>query len=84
MVDVIVRLRSIISGTLLVTSPLQLILAIPGVAAANSAGQPALVDFPDGMEFAAAVGFGITTTCTGFVATTASPKVDLTLIGYEY
>ena len=84
MVNVIVRIRAIVSGSLLVTSPLQAIIAIPGVAAANSAGQPAVLDFPDGMEFPAGAGFGITTTCPGFVATTAAPKVDITMIGYEY
>ena len=82
--SVIVRLRSIVSGTLLVTSPLQMIYVLPGIASVNGATQPVTLPIPDGMEFVALNGIGVTTACAGFVLTTAAPKVNLTITGYEY
>lgn len=83
-VATIVRLRVNNGGAAVVTSPVQAILAIQGVAAASQAGIPVQVNFPDGWEFVAGAGIGVTVGCGGFVATTAAPKVDITLVGFEY
>lgn len=83
-VNVIVRIRTIATAPALVGSPIQFVLPIQGVAAANQAGMPVFVDFPDGWEIPAGAGLGVTVTCSGFVATTAAPKVDITINAYEY
>ena len=82
--NVIIRLRAIATAPALVGSPLQLILVIPGIAAAGNASSTVMLDIPDGWELPAGAGLGITVTCGGYVATTAAPKVDLSLLGYEY
>ena len=81
---VIVRLRANNAGAAIVTSPIQLVIPIVGTAVANQAVGPDIIAIPDGWEFVAGAGIGITTTCAGFVTTTAAPKVDISLIGYEY
>lgn len=81
--NVVIRVRAAAGAAATLTSPLQLILAVAGVGAANSASVETAA-FPDGWEFAAGTGIGFTATCAGFVATTAAPKVLITVIGYEY
>lgn len=83
-VNVIVRVRVNNAGTGIVTSPVQMVVPVQGIAAANQAGMPVLLDFPDGWEFVAGAGISVTVQCAGFIATTAAPKVDITIIGYEY
>jgi hypothetical protein len=83
-VSVIVRMRVNNAGAAVVSSPVQLVVAVPGVAGANGAGAPVFIDFPDGREFVAGAGIGFTTTCAGFVTTTSAPNVNITLTGYEY
>jgi hypothetical protein len=83
-VTVIVRIRANNAGAALVSSPIQLVIPIPGIATANGASTPVTVAIPDGWEFVGGAGIGVTTTCAGFVATTAAPKVDITIVGYEY
>jgi hypothetical protein len=83
-VSVIVRLRVNNAGAGIVTSPVQMVIPIAGVAAANQSVGPDIIPIPDGWEFVAGAGLAITTACPGFVATTAAPKVDIALIGYEY
>lgn len=83
-VNVIVRVRVNNAGAATLTSPVQLVVPIQGVAAANQAGMPVLLDFPDGWEFVAGAGIGVTVACAGFVATTAAPKVDITATAFEY
>jgi hypothetical protein len=61
-----------------------LVIPIPGIASANGASSPVTVQIPDGWEFVGGAGIGVTTTCAGFVATTAAPKVDITIVGFEY
>lgn len=81
--NVVIRVRAAAGAAATLTSPLQLILAVAGVGAANSASVET-ASFPDGWEFASGTGVGFTATCAGFVATTAAPKVLITVIGYEY
>lgn len=83
-VNVIVRIRVNNGGAGLVTSPIQLVIPIQGIAAANQAGLPVTISFPDGWEFVAGAGLAVTVACSGFVTTTAAPKVDITIVGYEY
>ena len=83
-VAVIVRLRINNGGAAVVTSPLQFIGIIPGVATGNMGSTTVNVAIPDGYEIVAGAGIGVTTTCAGFVATTAAPKVDIAIMGYEY
>jgi hypothetical protein len=83
-VNVIVRLRTLVGGTAILTSPIQSVLVIPGVATVNGASTPVTVAIPDGWELASAVGLAVTVACAGFVTTTAAPKVDISIIGYEY
>lgn len=81
---VIVRLRVNNAGAAIVSSPVQLVIPVAGIAAANGATDMVLVAVPDGWEFVAGAGIGVTTTCAGFVTTTAAPKVDIGIIGFEY
>lgn len=81
--NVVLRIRAAAGAAATVTSPVQLIIAISGVGAANSASVETAT-FPDGWEFAAGTGIAFTATCAGFLATTAAPKVLITVIGYEY
>ena len=83
-VTVIVRIRALAPGPATITSNVQLVIPITGSAAANMATVAVVVPIPDGWEFVAGTGIGITTTCAGFVATTAAPKVDISIIGFEY
>jgi len=83
-VTVIVRIRVNNAGAAIVSSPVQLVIPIAGIAAANQSVGPDIIPIPDGWEFVAGAGIGVTTTCAGFVATTAAPKVDISIIGYEY
>lgn len=83
-VNVIVRVRVNNGGVAIVSSPVQFVFAIQGVAAANQAGIPVVINIPDGYELVAGAGIGVTTTCSGFVTTTAAPKVDISITGYEY
>jgi hypothetical protein len=83
-VNVIVRLRVNNGGAALVSSPVQMIVPIQGIAAVNQAGLPVDMSIPDGWEFVAGAGIGVTVACAGFVTTTAAPKVSITLTGYEY
>lgn len=83
-VNVIVRIRVNNGGAALVSSPVQLVFAIPGNATVNGASGPFVIPIPDGWEFVAGAGIGVTTTCAGFVTTTAAPKVNITITGYEY
>lgn len=83
-VNVLVRMRANNAGAAVVGSPLQLIVPLQGIAAANSAAPIVFADIPDGWEFPGGSGIGFTSTCAGFVTTTAAPKLDITLIGYEY
>jgi hypothetical protein len=80
----IVRIRANASGAAIVSSPVQFVMALPSTAAANASVGPVVTQFPDGWEFVAASGIGVTTTCPGFVTTTAAPKVNITITGYEY
>ena len=80
---VIVRIRANNAGTALVSSPIQLVVPIPGVAGVNAASN-VQVAIPDGWEFVGGAGIGVTTTCASFVTTTAAPKVDISIIGFEY
>lgn len=81
---VMVRVRVNNAGAAIVTSPVEVIVAIPGIAAANNSTAPVVIPFPDGWEFIAGAGIGVTTTCPGFVASTAAPKVNITITGFEY
>ena len=82
---VALRLRGSPSGTTASsTSPVQLPFSLPGVAAANAAGTPVNIPIPDGWEFGPGSSFAITATCAGYVATTAAPRIYLSIIGYEY
>ena len=83
-VAVIVRMRVQAAGAATITSNIQLVIPLTGTAAANMATAAIVVPIPDGWEFVAGTGIGITTTCAGFVLTTAAPKVDITITGYEY
>lgn len=83
-VNVIVRIRVNAAGAAVATSPIQFVFALQGVAGANQAGAIFDLVIPDGFEIPAGAGVGVTTACAGFVATTAAPKVNLTLTGYEY
>ena len=83
-VGVIVRIRVNNGGAAIVTSPMQFIAVIPGVASANGGSQAVSIPIPDGYELVAGAGLGVTTTCAGFVATTNAPKVNVTIMGYEY
>jgi len=82
-VTAIVRLRCAL-GTALVTSPIQLIIPLGGIAAANQAGTPTVIEIPDGWEFVSGSGIGITVSCPGYVVTTAAPLLSFVLRGYEY
>lgn len=83
-VTVIVRIRVNNAGAATVTSPVQMVIPLAGIAAANQNADTVVIAIPDGWEFVAGAGIGVTTTCVGFVATTAAPKVDISIIGYEY
>ena len=83
-VAVVVRIRINNGGAATVTSPMQFIGVIPGVATGNMGSTTVNVAIPDGYEIVAGAGIGVTTTCAGFVATTAAPKVDIAIMGYEY
>ena len=83
-VAVIVRIRVNNAGAATVTSPVQMVIPLAGIAAANQNADTVVIPIPDGWEFVAGAGIGVTTTCAGFVATTAAPKVDISIIGYEY
>ena len=83
-VTVIVRIRVNNAGAATVTSPVQMVIPLAGIAAANQNADTVVIPIPDGWEFVAGAGIGVTTTCVGFVSTTAAPKVDISIIGYEY
>jgi hypothetical protein len=83
-VNVIVRIRVQSTAPAIVSSPLQMVIVIPGIATANGASTPVNVPIPDGWEILPGAGIGVTTTCVGFVATTAAPKVDVSIVGFEY
>ena len=83
-VAVIVRIRVNNAGAATVTSPVQMVIPLAGIAAANQNADTVVIPIPDGWEFVAGAGIGVTTTCVGFVSTTAAPKVDISIIGYEY
>ena len=83
-VTVIVRIRVNNAGAATVTSPVQMVIPLAGIAAANQNADTVVIAIPGGWEFVAGAGIGVTTTCAGFVATTAAPKVDISIIGYEY
>jgi hypothetical protein len=83
-VTVIVRVRVNNGGAGIVTSPIQMVVPVQGVAAANQAGIPVDIPIPDGWEFVAGAGIAVTVACPGFVATTAAPKVDISITAYEY
>lgn len=83
-VSVTVRIRANNAGAAIITSPLQLITTLSGVASASNAALPVNILFPDGWEFVGGANLAITLTCGGFVATTAAPRVSLTITGYEY
>ena len=83
-INVIVRIRANNVGVGIVTSPVQLVIPVQGTASTNQAITPVQIAIPDGWEFVAGAGIAVTTSCSGFVATTAAPKVDITIIGYEY
>ncbi len=83
-VAVIVRIRVNNAGAATVTSPVQMVIPLAGIAAANQNADTVVIAIPGGWEFVAGAGIGVTTTCAGFVATTAAPKVDISIIGYEY
>ena len=78
------RIRVNNAGAALVSSPIQQVYAIQGVAAANQASISMSAPIPDGWEFVAGAGIAVTVACAGFVTTTAAPKVDISIIGYEY
>lgn len=80
----IIRIRANAAGAAIVSSPVQYVMALPGIAAANQSAGSVPTQFPDGWEFAASTGIGVTSTCPGFVATTAAPKLNITITGYEY
>jgi hypothetical protein len=80
----IVRIRANAAGAAIVTSPVQYVMALPSTAAANSSAGSVPQQFPDGWEFAASTGIGVTSICPGFVATTAAPKLNISMTGYQY
>jgi hypothetical protein len=80
----IIRIRANAAGAAIVTSPVQFVTALPGVSAANQSAGPVVTQFPDGWEFAASTGIGVTSICPGFVATTAAPKLNISITGYQY
>lgn len=82
--NVIVRVRANNVGAALISSPIQFIQPIYGTASVNQAAIHSAIAIPDGWEFIGGAGIGITVACAGFVATTAAPKVNITIIGYEY
>lgn len=81
--SIIVRIRALAGGAALVSSPVQAIFSLPGVASINM-GSTITIPFPDGWEFAAGTGIAITATCAGFLTTTAAPKLDIAITGFEY
>lgn len=81
--SIIIRVRALAAGTALVTSPVQAIFSLPGVASINM-GSTMSIPFPDGWEFVAATGIAITATCAGFTSLTAAPKLDIAITAYEY
>lgn len=83
-VDAIVRIRVNNAGAAIITSPIQHIIPISGVAAVNAASPLVNIDFPDGWEFVAGAGIGITVACPGYVVTTAAPLLTVTIRAYEY
>ena len=81
--SIIVRIRAVASGSAIVTSPVQAIFVLPGQTTQNL-GNTINIPFPDGWEFPAGAGIAVTEACAGFVATTAAPKLDVAIVGYEY
>ena len=81
--SIIVRIRAVASGSAIVTSPLQGIFVLPGQSVANL-GNTINIPFPDGWEFQAGSAFAVTEACAGYVVTTAAPKLDVSIVGYEY
>lgn len=83
-VTVIVRIRMVPVAPALIASPVQIVFALPGIAVANSASDPVMLSLPDGFEIPAGAGIGVTTTCPGYVVTTAAPIVTLSMMGFEF
>lgn len=82
--NVIVRIRVNNAGAALISSPVQFIQPIYGTASVNQSAIHSAISIQDGWEFVGGAGIAVTIACSGFVATTAAPKVDITIIGYEY
>lgn len=81
----IVRLRAAMNGqALAATSPLQWVAAVAGAGAANSAGQTTPLAVPGGMDFLPGSTLGFSVSSPGFVSTTAAPKIDITVFGFEF
>lgn len=83
-VNIVVRIRVNNGGAGIISSPIQYVIPVQGVAAANQSTIAVVIPIPDGHEFPAGAGIAVTVTCSGFVATTAAPKADINLTGYEY
>lgn len=78
-----VRLRTLVSGTCIATSPLvgTWELALPNGTLAANQGQAILnVDWPDGLEFSGAT----RNICLSAIAVAANGTLTATVIGFEY
>ena len=82
-VSVIVRVR-VASTTININSPLQFIGVLSGTALAFGGSGPVSIAIPDGWEILGGLNLGVSATCAGFVATTAAPKINIAINGYEY
>ena len=79
------RFRVNAGGAAVLASPLQMLILTAGTGSANSVAnsfvQPVI---PDGWELPGSAGLGVTITIPGYVVTTAAPRVNMTIVAYEY
>lgn len=83
-IPVWVALRCLNTGTLLATSPMQLQgfgNTSSGTSTINTINLPQL---PDGLEFGAGFKIGVSVYVPGFVATSAAPRINMTIVGHLY
>lgn len=79
-----VRLRTLVSGACIATSPLVATYEVgwvtPTTPVANAPGTSVTIPFPDGMEFSGAT----RNVCLSAIAVAANATLSIALIGYEY
>jgi hypothetical protein len=80
------RMRANAAGATTTTSPIQFVIPVGTNTAVVKSSSWSSLDFPEGLEFAgngtATIGFTLET--PDFVATTATGRVKITIVGYEY